>query len=86
MIWQKGKTMGRDICDEGACNLIRAIVNSAKNDVLRCSPVSEVRKDAERFFRSRWFEALTGFSGIPMLRQLQAEYDRKHKKKGVRRA
>lgn len=79
--------MSKDICDEGAINLVQAIVRHASNDVLRSAPGSEVRKDAERFFLSRWFEVLTmGLDGKVALRDLQAEYDRKHKKKGARRA
>lgn len=74
-----------DICDEGALCLIQAIVRQAKNDFMHSAPSSEVRKDAERFFQSKWFEVLTSLNGDVALRDLQAEYDRKHKKKGMKK-
>lgn len=77
--------MVKDICDEGAINLIQAIVNRAGNDVLHSAPGSEMRKQAEEFFLSDWFQAITGLDGAAVLKPLQAEYDRKHKKKGMKK-
>lgn len=65
---------------QGVDNLIQAIVDCAINDFMHAPPSSEYRRDAERFFLSEWFEQLTGFNGKDVLKKLQADYDRKHKK------
>lgn len=76
--------MVNDICEEGALALVQAIVRQAKTDFMHSAPSSEVHKEATRFFQSRWFEALTSLNGKELLRDLQAEYDMKHKKKGMK--
>lgn len=67
-----------DIDPQGAQNLLQAMIHQAAQDVLHRKPGSYIRIDAENFFRSAWFEKLTGLDGKHILKQLQAEYDKKH--------
>lgn len=67
-----------DICQQGAQNLLEAMIRQAAWDVMHNKPGSYIRIDAEIFFSSAWFEALTGFDGKQILKKLQAEYDKKH--------
>ena len=69
------------ISDEGYTLLVKAIVNRASEDVTNFSPESQYRKDAEKFFKSDLFGALTGLEGEPILRSLREEYKRRHEKK-----
>ena len=58
--------------------LLQAMVRQAAWDVLHSKPGSYVRIEAENFFRSAWFEMLTGLDGNLILQKLLAEYDKKH--------
>lgn len=73
----------KDIDPQGAQNLVQAIVRQARVDVLNNKPGTPARRSAEVFFRSAWFETLTGFNGKPVLKKLQAIYDKRHPKKKV---
>ena len=77
----KPKNEPIEICEQGAANLIRAIIRQASNDVMRLPPSSYTRVEAIRFFQSDYFKCLTGLEGEPILRYLLAEYERKHQKK-----
>lgn len=70
----------KDIDPQGAENLVQAIVNRAITDYMHAPESSGLRQDAAKFFLSEWFEQLTGFNGKDVLKKLQADYDRKHKK------
>lgn len=70
-----------EICEQGAANLIKAIIRQASNDVMHLPPSSWVRADAIQFFKSDYFKELTGLEGEPILRHLLEEYERKHQKK-----
>ena len=70
----------KDIDPQGAENLINGIVRQAKTDFMHGKPDSEMHKDAVKFFRSKYFEVLTGLDGQAFLRQLEKEYEKKHKK------
>lgn len=72
----------KDIDPQGAEYLVAAIVGRAIQDFMHAPDSSGLRKDAAKFFLSPWFEQLTGFDGKPVLKQLKAEYDKKHPKKG----
>lgn len=75
----------RHIDSDGARSLVEAIVNQAKLDVLNYEPDTVVRRDAEKFFNSKWFESLTGLNGKPILRELRIESAKKRRKcKNVR--
>ena len=76
----EGRT--RDLDPQGVDNLVEAIVSRAITDYMHVSESSGLRQDAARFFLSTWFEQLTGFSGKDVLKKLQADYERKHPKKG----
>ena len=39
----------------------------------RYDPAKQMRDDCERFFRSGWFEELTGMDGSAILRKLKQE-------------
>lgn len=70
---------------QGAFNLAEAIVDNAKRDFVNLKEGSRWHEDAKQFFLSDHFEALTGLNGEAILRELQAEYERKQKsKKGIR--
>lgn len=70
-----------EICDQGAANLIKAIIKQASNDVLHLPPSSHTREEAIQFFKSDYFKNLTGLEGEPILKHLLEEYERKHQKK-----
>ena len=71
----------RPICDEGADNLVEAIVaqasfdyraaKSAAKDKPRIKAIRRM-KLAEGFFRSSWFHTLTGLDGNAVLARLSA--------------
>lgn len=69
------------ITDEGFTNLVAAIVQRASDDVTSFAPGTQLRVDAEKFFKSGFFAALTGLEGEPILRELEEEYNRKRNKK-----
>lgn len=70
-----------DMTDDGFIALVEAIVARASTDVTSLSPGTAVREDAERFFESDFFAALTGLDGETILNNLRAEYERNCKKK-----
>lgn len=70
-----------EICDQGAANLIKAIVKQASNDVMRLPESSWTRQEAIRFFKSEYFKNLTGMEGEPILERLLEKYERKQQKK-----
>lgn len=71
-----------DITDEGYIALVKAIVARASHDVTHFKPGTRVRVEAEQFFESDYFTALTGLDGAAILRELHREYEErcKHKK------
>lgn len=71
----------RDIGPDGAQYLIQAIVDRAATDYLHAPEESGMRQDVEKFFLSEWFECLTGLDGRTVLKDLKAEYGRKHRRK-----
>lgn len=73
----------RNVHPDGYSALVCAIVQRAKNDVLKFKPGTPLREDAERFFLSDYFQKITGMDGEPILKRLIAEYNRKHRKKGA---
>lgn len=70
----------KDIDPQGAENLVRGIVSRAKIDFMKSKPDSEVHKETVRFFRSAYFEMLTGLDGEAFLHDLNKQYEKKHKK------
>jgi len=70
----------KTITDQGAVNLIEAIVDRTVKDFMVTSPGSESRKIIEQDILSEHFEALTGLKGSELLKHLQAEYYKKHQK------
>lgn len=81
---QEGKPRSRDIHPDGLNNLICAIVRQAREDVMTYSPMSSIRQDAEDFFLSDWFEALTNLDGWDILDRLTREYEAKQRRKAER--
>lgn len=63
--------MVRDICDDGAINLVIGICNRAALDILERTPKSKYHQDAADFYRSGYFTLLTGMDGAPILEQLE---------------
>lgn len=78
--------MKKTMSDEGYINLVNAIVSRARSDIMYNKPGSSERIDAEAFFRSPWFEQLTGGDGRAALdtiyRQMaqKMKQDRRHVK------
>ena len=69
-----------NITDDGYINLVKAIVARASHDVTRFKPGTQVRIQAEKFFESEHFNALTGLDGQAILRDLREEYNKnKHR-------
>lgn len=59
------------ITDEGFLALVEAIVARAGEDVMHFAPGTQVRVQAENFFKSEFFSALTGLDGQAVLRDLR---------------
>mgnify|MGYP003292675617 CR=1 FL=1 len=70
-----------NITDEGYIALVKALVSRTSLDVTHFKPGTRARMDAEQFFESDYFTALTGLDGEPILRKLHEEYERKYKHK-----
>ena len=75
--------MARSITDKGYVNLMKGLIAQGRRDILRNKPDTTRRRQAEAFFRSRWFERMTGLDGKKVLAQFQSEYDQKHPQKGA---
>ena len=73
-----------DITDEGYLALVKAIIGRAGQDVMHFKPGTQVRANAENFFRTEYFAALTGLDGEAVLRDLR-EAHKERKKSGLRR-
>lgn len=74
--------MARSITDKGYVNLMKGLIAQGRRDILRSLPGTTRRRQAEAFFRSHWFESMTGLDGKAVLAQFQREYDQKHPQKG----
>lgn len=85
----------REVCDwkqprsryihpDGYSNLVCAIVKQAKDDVMSYAPTNPIRQDAEDFFLSEFFEALTNLDGFEILDRLTQKYDERQRKKSER--
>lgn len=75
----------KDINEAGYTALVCAIVAQAKDDVLKYSPKSAVRQDAEDFFLNGYFDELTEMDGYDILCKLSEEYDRRQEAKKKKR-
>lgn len=60
-----------DITDEGDIALVKALVSHASRDVTNFRPGTRIRVEAEKFFESEYFFALTGLDGKAILRDLR---------------
>ena len=69
------------ITDEGYVELVKAIVEQAKDDILHGSPGTMRRVDAEEFFMSDFFGKLTGLDGELILQRILAGRKKKKKKR-----
>lgn len=65
---------------QGALNLVRGIVEQAAQDwhkgnemERKTREMSSLKRECERFFRSRWFSTLTGLDGEYIIRRLVDE-------------
>lgn len=73
----------QEICQAGYDALVRAVVaqaaadwrHSVKAGKARTKAAGDLRDECERFFRSKWFEALTGVRGDYILEKLRREYE-----------
>lgn len=63
--------MVKDICQEGAMNLVIGICNRAALDILERKPDSKHHKSAAAFYKSDYFTLLTGMDGAPILEELE---------------
>ena len=70
----------KTIDDQGAINLIEAIVERTVKDFMATTPGSDSRKFIEKEILSEHFEAMTGLNGRTFLKKLREDYDKKHKK------
>lgn len=78
VIWQRSGS--RFVHPKGFDNLVGAICEQARNDILHSTPDNWLRMDAERFFRSDFFAALTGLDGEAILRDLLCRQKRRKKR------
>lgn len=72
------------ISDEGFEALVAAIVHLASEDVKKFSPGTLYRVDAEKFFLSEHFSALTGMDGKTVLRNLLTKREKKPDTRGMK--
>jgi hypothetical protein len=70
----------KTIHDQGAMNLIEAVVDQTVKDFMKTTPGSDSRKKIEVEILSDHFEALTGLKGSELLKHLQEKYNQKHQK------
>lgn len=70
----------KTIDEQGAIDLIAAVVKQTKRDFMITTPDSYNRKAIEREIMSEHFEILTGLNGSKFVEQLREEYDKKHRK------
>lgn len=70
----------KTIDDQGAINLIEAIVERTVQDFMATTPGSDSRKMIEMEILSEHFETLTGVNGMGMVKHLRERYDKKHQK------
>ena len=75
-----------DVSDAGVVALIEGIVAQAGEDVLRYSPGTQIRQEAEAFFLSDEFAYMTNLDGFDILCKLWDKYDEKQRKKEARKA
>ena len=73
------RTANRFVHPKGFDNLVGAICERARNDILLNPPGNWLRMDAERFFRSDFFAALTELDGDAILRDLLRKQKRRQK-------
>lgn len=74
------------INDEGFMALTTAIIQQAKDDVMHSAPGTPLREEAEEFFLSEEFYAMTNLDGFDMLCKIQDKYDEKMRKKELKKA
>lgn len=70
----------KPIDDQGAINLIAAIVDRTAKDFMATTPNSASRAEIEKEILSNHFERLTGLDGGKLINHLQKRYDKKRKK------
>lgn len=70
----------RTINEQGAIDLVKAIVDRAVYDFMATTPGSSERIEIEHFFLSDYFATLTGGNGNAVLKKLNEKYDQKKKK------
>lgn len=70
----------KTIDDQGAVNLIEAVVERTVQDFMATTPGSDSRKMIEMEILSEHFETLTGVNGREMVKHLRERYDKKHQK------
>lgn len=68
------------INDQGALDLIEAVIDLTVRDFMVTTPQSESRKEIEREILSDHFEALTGLNGPAFLKHLEEQYAKKKQK------
>ena len=71
----------RTINDQGAMNLIEAVVERTAKDFMATEPQSDARKIIESEILSAHFETMTGLDGRIFLRDLQMRYEQKKRQK-----
>ena len=67
---------------QGCFYLVEAMVKAASDDYLKSPADSAVHKDAEKFFKSKYFTNLTGHDGRYVLKRLDKQL-KEGKKKNV---
>ena len=75
-----------NVSDAGVVALIEGIVAQAKEEVLRNTPRSQVRQEAEAFFLSEEFGYMTDLDGFDILCRLWDKYDEQQRTKEERKA
>lgn len=70
-----------EVCQEGAENLVRAIVRRTKEDYLTWPPDSRLRLEAKCFIQSPQFELWSGLSSEAALDWLDQQYKEKYKRR-----
>lgn len=70
----------KTINDQGALDLIGAVIDLTVRDFMETTPQSESRKQIENDILSEHFEALTGLNGPAFLKHLEEQYAKKKQK------
>jgi len=74
-----------EICEQGYINLVNAIVNRARLDMMQNKENTPLYQEAKRFFLSDWFLELTGADGASAVKHIEKEKQKRNAQRTERK-